>query len=274
MGTATVPRQLDTFLPGALIGMIQPASGSPTYFPIGEAAGVKMPASGTLSLLVNDLNPQNNSGSFWVEFTLCAKVDWNCETTSTFSTLIVNGSFENGPPAGSYLNLLGGATAVIGWEVTGQGIDYVGTLWRASAGSRSIELDGSAPSRLTPPYAIGGIKQTFPTTANRKYEVSFDLAGNGFQGPPVKRLRLSAAGQSADFEFTTRGNSPTNMGWTRKTWTFIATGTLTTIEFRSLNPSGATGYGAAIDAVIVREVDPTALQELHASFRELQAGGN
>jgi len=263
MGRAIVPRPLTNFYPGALIGMIQSCAGCmPRYFPIGEANAVTMPVSGALSLLVNDSNLQNNSGSFWVEFTLCAKPNWNCEVKveTANPNLISNGSFEQGPPPGSYLNVAYGSRTISGWLVTVEGVDYVGTLWRASDGARSIDLDGSAASRLSPPYAIGGIQQTIATTPGMRYEVSFDLAGNGFSGPPVKRMRLLAAGQSADFEFVTKGNSPTSMGWTRKSWTFTAASELTSIEFRSLNQSPATGYGAAIDNVAVRMFDPTALK--------------
>jgi len=41
------------------------------------------------------------------------------------------------------------------------------------------------------------------------------------------------------------------MGWTRKSWVFTATGSSTTLEFRSLTVSPQTGFGAAIDNVVV-----------------------
>src|SRR5262249_25294570 len=157
-------------------------------FAIGDAAAITMPASGALSLLVNDSNLQNNSGSFWVEYTLCAKPDWTCDVKSEVNrvesnpNLVSNGSFEQGPAPGSYVNLPGSSRGIADWLVTGEGIDYVGGLWKASNGVRSIDLDGSARSSLTPPYAIGGVRQTITTTPGTKYEVSFDLAGNGFGG--------------------------------------------------------------------------------------------
>src|SRR5262245_66422742 len=40
-------------------------------------------------------------------------------------------------------------------------------------GTRAINLDGSARSRLTPPYVHGGIAQTFATTPGTRYRVTF-----------------------------------------------------------------------------------------------------
>jgi choice-of-anchor C domain-containing protein len=166
-------------------------------------------------------------------------------------SLIVNGSFEQGPPAGRFVNLVGGTTSIPGWKVTGEGIDVVGTLWKASRGLRSIDLDGSSPSTATPPYMHGGIAQTFATTPGTQYQVTFDLAGNGFGGPRMKPFRVSAAGQSMDFDFDVQGKTPARMGWVAKSWTFTAKDTSTTLEFRSLTTPPLTGYGAAIDNVSV-----------------------
>ncbi len=172
------------------------------------------------------------------------------------TNLVVNGSFEQGPNPGSYVNLAGGVSSIAGWVVSGEGIDYIGNLWVASDGLRSIDLDGSARSRTTPPYSRGGVAQTFATTPGASYAVSFDLAGNPFGGPPVKPLRVSAAGQSMDFEFAIAGKNARNMGWVRKSWTFTANATATTLEISSLTVSPQTGWGAVIDNVVVSQLDP------------------
>ena len=167
-------------------------------------------------------------------------------------SLIVNGSFEDGPAVRSFLNLPAGDTSMPGWLVTSEGVDLVSTgYWLSSDGTRAIDLDGSARSRTTPPYVQGGIAQRIPTTPGTRYIVTFDLAGNPNQLPQVKRMRVSAADQSAEFTFDARGRSGRSMGWQPQRWTFVARDTTTTLEFRSLTVSPQTGFGAAIDNVAV-----------------------
>ena len=168
------------------------------------------------------------------------------------ASLIINGSFEDAPPVGRYLNLAKGNTSVRGWTVTGEGVDLVSTgYWLSSEGKNAIDLDGSARSQLTPPYVQGGIAQTFATTPGTRYRVTFDMAGNPNQLPKVKPMRISAAGQSAQFAFDATGKTGTNMGWTHKQWTFTANAASTTLEFYSLTKSPQTGFSAAIDNVAV-----------------------
>jgi choice-of-anchor C domain-containing protein len=167
-------------------------------------------------------------------------------------SLIVNGSFEDGPVVESFLNLTAGNRALPGWVVTGEGVDYVSVrYWISSDGKRAIDLDGSARSAKTPPYVQGGVAQTFATKPGTRYRVTFDLAGNPYRPPDVKPFRVSAAGQSADLSFNAKGRNARNMGWQKTTWTFSAKDSTTTLEFRSLTASPQTGYGAAIDNVTV-----------------------
>lgn len=166
--------------------------------------------------------------------------------------LIRNGSFEEGPGTRAFLNLPGGSTTVPGWLVTGEGIDLVGAgYWRSSEGTYAIDLDGSARSRTTPPHVRGGIAQSFATVPGRRYRVTFDLAGNPNRGPTRKPMRVSAAGQSAEFVFDATGRSGRDMGWVASEWEFTAATDSTTLEFTSLTQSPQTGYGAAIDRVAV-----------------------
>jgi len=46
-------------------------------------------------------------------------------------------------------------------------------------------------------------------------------------------MRVAADGQSADFDFDITGKSAQNMGWTQKSWTFVADDTSATLEFIS-----------------------------------------
>lgn len=166
-------------------------------------------------------------------------------------SLIVNGSFElaSVDPCPSFIALPGGDTRITGWAVLPVNIHYVcANYWKASNGSRSLDLDGTIG-------AAGGIEQTFRTTPGTRYAVSFDLAGNPESGPTVKSMRVSADGQSAVFNFDITGKSVMDMGWRRETWTFTADDSLATLQFVSLNGSG---WGPALDNVSVQ--DPLAPQ--------------
>ena len=174
------------------------------------------------------------------------------QSAATGPNLIRNGSFEEGPATRLYLNLPAGSTAMPGWVVTGEGVDLVGAgYWVSSEGTHAVDLDGSARSRVTPPYVHGGIAQTFATEKGRRYLVTFDLAGNPNRGPSSKPLRVSAAGKAVRFEFDATGKTARAMGWVRAEWEFTATGETTTLEFTSLTESPQTGYGPAIDRVAV-----------------------
>ena len=186
------------------------------------------------------------------------------------ASLLINGSFEQGPAVGTFLNLAAGNTSLSGWIVTGEGVDYVSTgYWISSDGTRAVDLDGSARSRQTPPYVHGGIAQTFATKPGMRYRVSFDLAGNPNQLPEIKRFQISAAGQSAEMSFNAKGKNGRNMGWQATTWTFTASEAATTLEFTSLTTSPQTGFGAAIDNVSVVPDDAPALQ-VRESATEIQ----
>ena len=40
-------------------------------------------------------------------------------------SLIVNGSFEDGPPVRTFFNIVAGASSLKGWRITGEGVDIV-----------------------------------------------------------------------------------------------------------------------------------------------------
>jgi choice-of-anchor C domain-containing protein len=175
-------------------------------------------------------------------------------TISAQANLLVNGSFEQGPNPGSFTNKALGSTDITGWTVSLGNIDYIGSLWVAADGSRSLDLEGSAGTCvLSPPNCPGGIAQSFSTVAGQQYMVTFDLAGNLLNVPVVKTVRVSAAGQSQEFSFNVTGHSTANMGWVLDSWTFTASGPTTTLEFDTAdNPP--TGWGPALDNVSVNPV--------------------
>jgi choice-of-anchor C domain-containing protein len=170
-------------------------------------------------------------------------------STPAEANLLTNGSFEIGPSPGSFINLAAGSTAITGWTVSSPGnIDYIGSLWAASQGSRSLDLEGSAGTCVTPTNCPGGIQQAFTTIAGHQYLVTFDLAGNLFALPVIKTVTVSAAGQSKNFSFDVIGHSAGSMGWVLDSWTFTAAGPSTTLEFYTADKP-ATGWGPALDNV-------------------------
>jgi choice-of-anchor C domain-containing protein len=167
--------------------------------------------------------------------------------------LIVNGGFEL---PGGFATYGAGSTAIPGWTVTRDNIDYIGGC---GEGSRCLDLDGTV--------GFGGIAQTFETVSGQQYLVSFLLSGNPARYSPSepleKYLGVSAASASASFVFTVTPpleGSPTN--WTLEQWSFIANDSSTTIEFYSLDSLelGHSGFfGPALDAVSVQPIpEPSA----------------
>jgi choice-of-anchor C domain-containing protein len=182
-----------------------------------------------------------------------------CAAPHARATFIVNGSFEQSA-IDPGLNVPIGSTGITGWTVIEAAIDYMDSVssnpfvnvWTGSDGTRSLDLAGS-PGR-------GGIEQTFSTTPGVSYVVSFDLAGNpesspGVINPAVHQLTVSAAGQSAAFDFDITGKSFTNMGYETHTWKFVATGSTTTLAFTNTTTgTGGEFYGPVLDNVSVNAV--------------------
>jgi choice-of-anchor C domain-containing protein len=162
-------------------------------------------------------------------------------------SLIVNGSFETGPrgPLTGAASIItyAGSTAITDWVVTGTNIDYYVGEAAAADSLCCVDLNGY--------FAAGGIAQTFATTPGAHYSVHFAMAGNPDGGPTLKQMRVSAAGQFADFSFDATGKSANNMGWANHAWEFIANSSSTTIEFDTLVQSSS-AYGPMLDLVDVR----------------------
>jgi choice-of-anchor C domain-containing protein len=171
-------------------------------------------------------------------------------------SLLVNGSFEASNPGGPMLNFPAGSTDITGWTVINANVDYMDMAsenpnlrWQAAEGTRSIDLAGSP--------GMGGMAQTFATTAGFKYTVTFAMAGNYSGAPTIKTMQVQAAGQSDTFTFDTTGKSATDMGWECHTWTFTAASSATTLEFLNAT-AGGEYFGPVLDDVtVVRDYDWT-----------------
>ena len=144
-------------------------------------------------------------------------------SASVRANLLTNGSFEAGPviaELSGFVDLPVGSTAIAGWTVTRDEIDYIGTsFWQHADGIRSLDLNGTS--------GVGGIAQSFTTDPGVAYLVTFDLAGSP-GGAPVKGMAVTAVGQSQDFSFDSTSQTVSDMGWIGRSWTFTADSTATT----------------------------------------------
>lgn len=163
--------------------------------------------------------------------------------TAANAAAFVNGSFETGPAPGSFVTLSAGSTAIAGWTVGGDSIDYIGTYWNAQSGSRSVDLSGNAP---------GSLSQTFDTVLGLTYNVSFFLGANGDGPPPTKSVTVGATGNATvGYTVPSTPFPPNVVTYSPFSYAFTATGTSTTLTFTS---TGTTAYGAALDSVSVNAV--------------------
>jgi choice-of-anchor C domain-containing protein len=165
-------------------------------------------------------------------------------------TSVINGGFEDGTPsANPFDTLVPGDTRLTGWTVDSGSVDWVGSYWTASVGSRSIDLTG---------FDAGAISQTLTTTIGNTYVVTFDLSGNPAGPPAIKTLTVGATGAPTtgyEFDTATAGNTLSDMMWVSKTYTFLATNTSSVLTFTSTT---AGFFGPALDNVTVTENVPTA----------------
>jgi len=156
---------------------------------------------------------------------------------------ILNGSFEEGTDPGAFQRLTVGSPNITAWEIIGLSVDYIGTVWQASDGTRSIDLEGTA---------VGGVQQTFATEIGLTYKVTFDMAGNPVGAQASKELKVMAGDDSRNYLFDTSESSLDSMNWQTQIFSFTATSTSTTLAFTAVSP--LTGFGAALDNVHVNPV--------------------
>lgn len=159
--------------------------------------------------------------------------------------LIKNGSFEKPIVSAAFQSINKGGD-IGGWTVSKGEIDLVGVYFNNSDGNQSIDLHGSP--------GFGAIEQKIATKPSSQYEISFDLAGNAGGPPTLKKVQVTAAGDSEEFEFDCTGKTNQRMGWITKKWIFTAIDNYTTISFSTLHNSGNAGAGPAIDNIKVYEL--------------------
>jgi choice-of-anchor C domain-containing protein len=175
---------------------------------------------------------------------------------SAHAAIFTNGSFETGPSVSAFTTLQENNTSIAGWTVTvtpsdlnsDTTLDYIGSLWAAAHGSRSIDLNGLEPA---------AIFQTFDTLVGQEYLVLFDMAGNPDAGPAIKTLAASVGAFNQSYSFDSTTTTRSAMGWETKAFSFVATGPSSTLTFASTT-AGFSGnnqfpqaFGPAIDNVRV-----------------------
>jgi choice-of-anchor C domain-containing protein len=143
--------------------------------------------------------------------------------------IITNGSFELGAanPGGFFVQVnAGDSTSISNWTAGGNGVDYIGTLWPASDGNRSVDLSS---------FSAGSVSQVLATTIGTTYEILFDMSGNSGGGPAVKTLLVSvdtAVPTTGTYTYDTTGH-PSGTQWLTNSFNFTATSTSTTLTFSS-----------------------------------------
>lgn len=183
---------------------------------------------------------------------------WLLPSIAQGSSLLLNGSFEQGPPPfnNQDIDIVAGSTDITGWLVTA-GIDLLEDPWDVADGLRAVDLDGRSP---------GAIQQTFATDVGQTYLVSFQYSGNPSGSLVTKDARVTAGDFSNIFAFDTTGQTITNLTWITASFLFTATDTSSTLAFASLSAADS-AYGMVIDNVSVSAVpEPATLALLVTGF--------
>jgi choice-of-anchor C domain-containing protein len=158
--------------------------------------------------------------------------------------LIINGGFESSANAfaGSFMTYY---TGLDGWTINTGSVDLINTYWAPAAGNFSLDLNGEGSA---------SISQSFITEIGKTYNVSFSMAGNPDNSSDnIKTISANVTAPNV-FSFDIAGKSSANMGWVTQTFSFVATGTSSTLTF--VGDPANTFYGAALDQVSVMQAVP------------------
>ena len=143
--------------------------------------------------------------------------------------------------AASSRSATGDTTSLPGWEVLSEGIDYIGTYWQASDGTRSLDLSA---------LAAGGIMQRVAGfEIGKHYRITFDLSANPGETFRPKRMGVSATGGEPEiYNYATTDNTNADMKYQTYTYDFVASGLTQDIQFRSLEKNA---FGTVLDNVSI-----------------------
>ena len=161
--------------------------------------------------------------------------------------LIADGDFV-GTPLPTQFFEYGGAIPATNWKIPVGNIDLAGlTEWNGHSGPGAdctVDLDGSVH---------GAISEKFATVANTVYTVYFQYSGSTVEPIEVNCMRVSAAGQHRLFHWSIDppGHDVYNGVWKRGSWKFTATGAMTTLEFKSVDPPANPNGGMVVTEILV-----------------------
>ena len=167
--------------------------------------------------------------------------------TAANAQSVTNGSFEVGPdPGSSFITLTAVDSSILGWTVDTGSIDYIGGYWPAQDGTRSIDLAGTS---------VGSISQLIAgTVAGQAYTVDFWASMNPDGGDPVRTGIVSFGGVDMPFAYSS-SNSLSDMMWAPYSFTFLATGSSSSLSFAADGSAGCC-YGPALDNVSLAAAVP------------------
>lgn len=171
------------------------------------------------------------------------------------ANLITNGSFEGDFNVGQFTTIFADGhngvpnDVIEGWTVVDGSIDWIGSYWQASDGSKSIDLAGE--------YQHGLVLGTeFETEIGKTYRVQFDMAGNPDRSYEKSLVTVSTSQDpsigSHEFSFDQTGNTHGSMGWETKFFDFVALSEVSQLFFGDI--TGVTNdqaWGAALDNIRV-----------------------
>lgn len=173
--------------------------------------------------------------------------------TAADATVVVNGSFEQGPASvGNFTTFGTNSTAITGWRVTSGSVDLIGRYWNHSDGARSLDLSGNQ---------AGTIAQMIPTIAGKRYTVSFDISSNPDRA--YAKSMLVGFGSATPVAVTFTGPIQRPLQWQTVRLRFVADAPMTQLSFRSTT-SGA--WGMALDNVSAVVPEPATWTMLITGF--------
>ena len=162
--------------------------------------------------------------------------------TAAQATIVINGSFEQGPASvGTFRTYGAGSTAITGWTVTSGSVDLIGSYWNSSDGARSLDMSGNAP---------GTIVQMLSTVAGQRYRLSFDVSSN-WDNRSLKTMNVFFGNATPMNIVSPPVSRP--MTWVTHSRIFTADSASTQLRFQS---TFGGPWGVALDNVAVNAVVP------------------
>lgn len=162
--------------------------------------------------------------------------------TAAQATIVINGSFEQGPASvGTFRTYGVGSTAITGWTVTSGSVDLIGSYWNSSDGARSLDMSGNSP---------GTIVQMLSTVAGQRYRLSFDVSSN-WDNRSLKTMNVFFGNATPMNIVSPPVSRP--MTWVTHSRIFTADSASTQLRFQS---TFGGPWGVALDNVAVNAVVP------------------